>query len=188
MSVVAYAFWRRLDIPGCDAAKVIRTASGFELVGQSVYLDQPGPTAIKYLLDLEESWATRSGRITGFIGERQVDTSIARTPSGWVLNGHNFGMADIVDLDLGFTPATNMVQLKRKALEISDAASFDVAWLEAGDQELVRLPQEYKRVSETSYAYNSPTAHYQATIVVAPNGFAAEYPGLWRMQKPESAA
>lgn len=177
------AFWRRLDVPGHDAASVRQTAHGYELFGQSVFLDLRGPTALRYVLALNPDWSTIEGRITGFIGERPVDTHIVRSREGWTLNGTKQGMAEVVDLDLGFTPATNLLQLKRTSLGVNEVANFDVVWLEAGDEELQRLPQEYRRVSEFEYDYNSPTVNYRATIVLAPSGFAAVYPGLWEIER-----
>jgi hypothetical protein len=59
---------------------------------------------------------------------------------------------------------------------------LDVAWLEAGDEALVRLPQLYRRISESEYDYHSPTADYRGTIVLAASGFAAVYPGLWEIE------
>ncbi|CAN5521745.1 hypothetical protein BH10ACT3_BH10ACT3_00540 [soil metagenome] len=93
-------------------------------------------------------------------------------------------MRDIVDLDLGFTPATNMAQLRRIDLSIGETAEFDVAWLDAADRELTRLPQHYTRTSEFDYAYESPTVSYTATIVLGANGFAADYPTLWAQEAP----
>ncbi|GAB3642578.1 putative glycolipid-binding domain-containing protein [Spirosoma arcticum] len=181
MTSVITAFWRRLDVPGHDAASVSQTARGYELFGQSVFLDSRGPAALRYVLALEPDWSTIEGHITGFIGERPVDAHIVRSPEGWTLNGTNYGMAGVVDLDLGFTPATNILQLKRTSLAVNEAAHFDVVWLEAGDEKLQRLPQEYRRISEFEYDYNSPTVDYHATIVLTPSGFAAVYPGLWEI-------
>lgn len=181
MAIAVIAFWRRLDVSGRDAARLLESTTGYELMGQAVFLDPRGPTALQYMLDLAPDWSTRQGRITGFIGQRTIDTQIVRTPNGWTLNGKNFGMAEVADLDLGFTPATNLVQLKRVGLPVGNAAKFDVAWLDAGADVLVRLPQEYLRTSESDYDYNSPTVDYRATIVLAPSGFAAAYPGLWEI-------
>lgn len=179
---IATAFWRRLDVPGHDAASVTQTATGYELFGQATFLDPRGPTALRYVLDLTPEWVTREGHITGFIGERSVDTHIVRTADGWTLDGKGLGMPGIVDLDLGFTPATNMIQLSRVNLGVGDATGFDVAWLEAGDETLIRLPQRYRRVTETDYDYHSPQNDYRATIVLAASGFAAVYPGLWEIE------
>jgi hypothetical protein len=180
--VVATAFWRRLDVPGHDAARVTKVATGYQLAGQSVFVDSHGPTALRYELDLTPTWSTRQGHITGFIGGRAVDTLVVRTPHGWMLGANEFGMADVVDLDLGFTPATNMVQLTRVGLSVGGGAHFDVAWLDAGGETLVRLPQEYRRISQLDYDYRSPASGYHATITLASSGFAAMYPGLWELE------
>lgn len=180
---IVTAFWHRLDVPGKDAALVCRTDNGFELYGQAVFLDLRGPAALRYVLDLKDNWSTRTGYISGFIGDEKIETHIRRDVDGWTLNGQPFGMEDVLDLDLGFTPSTNMVQLKRAALPIGAAISFDVAWLDAGDRGLIRLPQEYMRESEFDYQYNSPTAKYQATIRLSPSGFAEDYPGLWKLEE-----
>jgi uncharacterized protein len=183
MAILATAFWRRLDIPGRDAARLKEAEEGFELLGQSVSLDPKGPTALRYVLNLAHDWSTIEGRINGFIGNREIDDHIERTPSGWNFNGRRCAMADIVDLDLGFTPATNTIQLKRVSLEIGETTHFDVAWLEAGDADLQRLPQKYHRVSEVEYAYESPQGNYRATIELDCSGFAAQYPGLWEIER-----
>lgn len=180
--MLAAAFWKRLDLPGRDAARITASGDGYELSGQAVFLDPRGPAALRYLLDLAPDWSTRQGRISGFIGPQAVDSHIVRTAAGWTFDGRACGMADVVDLDLGFTPATNMVQLRRVALAVGAGADFDVAWLEAGDQDLVRLPQRYRRASMSDYAYESPTVGYAGTIVLAPSGFAATYPGLWEIE------
>ena len=179
---IATAFWRRLDVPGRDAARVTETQTGYELFGQATFLDARGPTTLRYVLDLAPDWVTREGRLTGFIGERTIDTHIVRTPDGWTLDGKTFGMAEVLDLDLGFSPATNMLQLSRVKLDIGETAEFDVAWLEAGDEALTRLFQRYRRINQTDYDYHSPQGDYRATIVLAASGFAAVYPGLWEIE------
>lgn len=176
------AFWKRLDLPGRDAARVRRTPAGYDLSGQAVFLDPAGPAALRYVLDLGPDWSTRQGRITGFIGERTIDSHIVRGMRGWTVNGRDCGLADVIDLDLGFTPATNMVQLRRVAPAQGDRVEFDVAWCDGGEDDLTRLPQVYRRLSAFDYAYEAPTVGYAGTIVLAPSGFAASYPGLWELE------
>lgn len=179
---IVTALWRRIDQTGHDAA-CLRPGrvGGRELEGQAVFADGQGPVALHYLLELADDWSTLSARVAGFVGNRAIDSHAVRTPRGWTLDGRDFGMAELVDLDLGFTPATNMVQLKRAALAVGKTAGIDVAWLDAGASELVRLPQVYRRVAASSYAYAAPTVGYAGQIRVADNGFAADYPGLWEM-------
>lgn len=178
----ATAFWRRLDVSGSDAALLSQSANGYELTGQAVFLDPRGPTALQYHLDLAHDWSTREARINGFFGERAIVTHIVRSHTGWMLNGQDFKMAEVQDLDLGFSPATNMAQLRRIALPIGGNAKFDVVWLDTGADSLQRLPQEYTRISAGEYAYCSPTVDYRTTITLAPSGFVSIYPGLWKDQ------
>ena len=168
---------------GCDAARIAKVSGGYILSGQAVFSDPNGPAALRYRLDLAPDWSTLAGRIDGFIGSRAIGSCVVRTERGWSLNGRDFPMAEVRDLDLGFTPATNMPQLRRVALEVGQDKSFDVAWLDAGSDELVPLPQNYKRISDRAYDYQSSTLGYEATIVLAESGFASDYPRLWKLEE-----
>ena len=179
MTVLASAFWRRLDIPGSDVSHLRQSADGYELTGNAVFLDTLGPTALRYTLDLSTNWQTREGRICGFIGDRAIDDHIVRTRHGWTMNGRDFGMAEVLDLDLGFTPATNMAQVKRLGLAVGDKAEFNVAWLDTGADALKPLLQQYRRIGEYEYDYRSPVHDFHATLTLQENGFVAVYPGLW---------
>ena len=70
MTAYATAFWRRLDIPGRDAARVSQIATGYELLGQSVFLDPRGPTALRYVLDIAPDWWTGARIPCDVIGRR----------------------------------------------------------------------------------------------------------------------
>ena len=56
-------------------------------------------------------------------------------------------------------------------------------WFDVGETTLVELPQVYERRTDTTYWYASPTAHYEGLLELAPNGFAANYPELWKMER-----
>jgi hypothetical protein len=88
----------------------------------------------------------------------------------------------LVDLDFGFTPATNMPQLRRFNLADGETADVNIAWYDFGVERLVVLPQIYRRIDARSYAYDSPTGNYRATLEVAPSGFVQLYPELWVME------
>ncbi len=108
ITVLATAFWKRLDLTGHDAAWLIQTETGYRLTGQCTFLDPRGPAALGYQVDLAPDWSTIEGRIKGFIGERAIDDRVLREQRGWTLNSKDFGMAELNDLDLGFTPATKL--------------------------------------------------------------------------------
>jgi hypothetical protein len=48
----------------------------------------------------------------------------------WILNGSAVpGLDRFVDLDLGFTPVTNLQQLRRVPIAENESAQVPVAWL-----------------------------------------------------------
>jgi hypothetical protein len=181
----ASCLWRRLDTPGHDAAWLEQTASGWVLRGSAVFLHGNGPACLTYEVTCAHDWTTTRGSVRGHLGEVPIAHDVARGDDGWLINGQRVqGLDDVVDLDLGFTPATNFLQLRRVSLAIGETADFDVAWLEgeSPSRELIRLPQRYERRSSDSYWYESPTTGYSALLIVGPDGFARQYPGLWESE------
>lgn len=80
---------------------------------------------------------------------------------------------------MGFTPATNLLVLRRLDLSRGGAADAPAAWLDVRDGTLVRLPQCYARRTATAYRYEAPTVGYAADLAVSDAGFVTRYPGLW---------
>ena len=120
--------------------------------------------------------------VSGFLGDKTIQHEIQRDDVGWRLNGVRIeGLEHLVDLDYGFTPATNVLQLSRIALKPGESADVPVAWFDLDSVSLIELPQSYERRSEASYWYEAPTVPYRALLEIAPNGFVQSYPGLWRL-------
>jgi len=178
--MIETALWRRLDVTGHDAARIETTSDGHRLQGTAVFHHESGPASISYRLDLAPDWSTLRGLLRGFVGTEMLEHEILRGPDGWTLDGAaQPGPGHLLDLDLGFTPATNLQQLRRVPLEIGEEADIKVAWFDVGAERLVELPQHYRRLDANRYAYRGFS--YQATLELAPSGFVRLYPDLWEM-------
>ncbi len=177
-----FAAWRRLDRPGCDAALLRPSDGGWLLQGAATFADEAGSAAVAYQVEVDARWETKRGIISGFLGDGTIHHEIQRENAGWRLNGVRInGLEHLVDLDYGFTPATNVLQLSRIALRSGQRAEVPVAWFDLDSASLTELPQRYERRSEASYWYEAPTVPYQGFLEIAPNGFVQSYPGLWRL-------
>jgi uncharacterized protein len=177
-----FAAWRRLDRPGCDAALLRPIGDGWVLRGAAAFDHDGGSVAVAYQVEVDARWETKRGVITGLLGDQTVQYEIRRDNAGWRLNGLLVeGLKHLVDLDYGFTPATNVLQLSRIALEPSQRAEVPVVWFDLDSASLIELPQTYERRSEASYTYEAPTVPYQGLLEIAPNGFVQSYPYLWRL-------
>jgi uncharacterized protein len=96
--------------------------------------------------------------VHGWVSTRPLDFRIARSEAGiWTLNGQVVPHLDeCVDLDFGFTPATNLFQLRRVALQVGEAADVLVAWLDVPVGTLDTLHQRYERRTAEGYWCEAP--------------------------------
>ncbi len=180
----ASILWRRLDTPGHDACCLEGSDAGWELEGTAVFRHDGVPARLTYHVACDLAWCTQQGQVRGWLGLQSVEFTIARTAGGlWTLNGAVVpGLRSCVDLDLGFTPATNLLQLRRLALAEGQAADAPAAWLNVPAGTLEILPQRYERRDAATYWYEAPSVTYAALLEVTPTGFIRRYPGLWEAE------
>jgi uncharacterized protein len=182
--VEAVALWRRLDVPGHDACLLRNGDTAWELQGTAVFRHESVPAQLTYRVACDRAWRTAAGDVRGWLGMQPVQFAIARTEAGpWTLNGVVVpGLERYIDLDLGFTPATNLLQLRRLALADGQAAEAPVAWLDVAVGTLTVLPQRYERRGDATYWYEAPSVPYTGLLEVTPTGFIRRYPDLWEME------
>ena len=177
-----FAAWRRLDRPGRDVTLLRPHEGGWLLQGAAVFDHELGSAAVAYQVEVDARLETKRGIVSGFLADTMVRHEILRDGRDWRLNGVLVqGLEHLVDLDYGFTPATNALQLMRMALAPGEKADLPVAWFDLDSVSLIELPQRYERRGDASYWYEAPTVPYQALLEIAPNGFVQSYPGLWRL-------
>jgi len=179
------ALWRRLDAPGHDACRLDETEDGWRLHGSAVFRLDGAPTRLDYRVECDGAWRARGASVEGWIGAQPIAITIARAEDGrWLLDDVPVsGLEDCVDVDFGFTPATNLLQLRRVALAVGEAAFVPVAWLDVPANTLERLEQRYHRLTGATYDYESPRFSYHAVLETTAEGFARRYPDLWALEE-----
>lgn len=180
----ATILWRRLDVPGHDACRLDQGSAGWTLEGTAVFAEDGAPARLDYRVACDSAWRSEGGHVHGWIGGRPVALSVARTAEGeWTLNSVPVpGLGGCVHLDLGFTPATNLLQTRHANLGLGEAADVPAAWLDVSAGTLDILHQRYERRSETSYWYEAPRFGYAALLETDAGGFIRRYPGLWESE------
>jgi len=178
---IARVLWRRLDVPGHETARVERVADGWRLSGVASFAAAGAPCRLEYTIDCDERWVTRRCEVTGWIGRSAVATRIEHDGQGaWTRDGVAVpDVAGCVDVDLAFSPVTNMLPIRRLALEIGASASARAAWLRIEPTSLEPLEQTYTRIAENQYLYQSDGGAFRRTITVDAIGLVLEYPQGW---------
>jgi hypothetical protein len=174
--------WRRVDLPGTDEARLDSTSGGRRLSGMARFRDHDGAVALDYVVDLAENWATRTAIVTGTTPAGPVLLMVKAGPDGtWTFNGDPApAVAGCVDFDLGFTPATNLLSIRRLDLVVGARAEVTVAWLPSLHAPTLQpLRQVYDRIADDLYRYSCPDLPFDSTLRVDEAGFVLDYPPLW---------
>jgi hypothetical protein len=176
--------WRRLDQPGHDAATIEPNADGWRLSGVAIVVESALPCRVEYDVASDSRWVTRHCSLRGYIGSRQVALDIVRSTSGiWTVDGVDApSLQDCADIDLGFTPATNLLPIHRLQLEVGHRAVVRAAWIKFPEFTAEVLEQVYTRQAEDRYLYESDNGAFRRELRVDPFGCVVDYPGLWRAE------
>jgi hypothetical protein len=92
-------------------------------------------------------------------------------------------VADLADLDLGFSPCTNISTIRRLDLAVGQEKTLDVLWLDTGDWKLKNLRQTYARHSADTYRYASPDHGFTADLCLDADGRLTRYGDLWQAEQ-----
>jgi len=185
MQTVASILWRRLGTPGHDVCRLDRNGDNWQLDGGCAFRHTDGRLAqLHYRVRCDRAWHTQWSTVRGWIGGEAIDLSIVRDAhGGWKLNDQPVAeLGHCIDLDLGFTPATNLLPLRRLHLQDGEAADAPAAWLDLDSASLAELPQRYERRGEAGYWYTAPRFDYAALLGVGEEGFVRDYPTLWQAE------
>jgi hypothetical protein len=176
--------WRRLDRPGHESARLSFQPPHRRLAGTAVFAGKQGPCRLDYLVVCDTAWRTLSGRIAGWVGEKLIEVELTvNSASRWTLNGAKRPeMTGCLDLDLNFSPSTNLLPIRRLNLAIGQEAKVRAAWLRFPSFALEPLDQLYRRIGESTYRYESAGGAFVADLEVNGAGFVIRYPDFWQAQ------
>lgn len=181
--------WRRLDLPGHDHARLSPLGEGWLLAGTAVFLHEGRPCRLDYRVVCDAAWRTASATVEGWAGSEPVALELtADAERRWFVDGKEQPQVEgCIDVDLGFTPATNLLALRRLDLPVGAAAEVRSAWLDFPGFTMEPLPQTYRRTGDTTYAYESSGGAFTAELRVNEAGFVTHYPGLWEQEREDSS-
>lgn len=175
--------WHRLDVPGCESALLEKTTRGWRLSGFAVFQEEDQDCGLGYTIYCDESWRTHSANVFGHIGVRQCNCEIEVAGRTWCINGTEQPQIEgCIDIDLGFSPSTNLLPIRRLSLATGESARTKAAWLRFPSMTLVPAEQKYTRMTGTQYRYESLVSGFTSILETDSDGFVTFYPGLWKAE------
>ena len=173
--------WKRNDIPGHEACRVVSIDIGWQVLGTAVFLFEGQACRQDYIITCDAEWKTRSAVVRGWLGNRSIVVDVARDDEGrWQFNGSPCDeLVGCIDIDLNFSPSTNLLPIRRLELAIGQSAAVRAAWLRFPSFALEALVQSYTRVKERTYRYESAGGRFVAHVDVDETGLVTEYGDIW---------
>jgi hypothetical protein len=122
----ASILWRRLDRPGHDSARLTERPSGAILEGTAVFREDGRPCRLDYRIQCDAAWRTLSAHVCGWLDTTVIDVVItADAARAWTVNGRPCPeVQGCEDVDLSFTPATNLLPIRRTGLAVGARATM----------------------------------------------------------------
>lgn len=181
MKPTAAFFWRKLDHPGHDSCRLFRLPKAWLISGAAVFADSGRPCHLCYEVIADAAWRTQRAKVSGFVGNKAIELRVRTTSTQrWIVDGQEQrNVAGCIDLDLGFTPATNLIVIRRLSLKVSQRAEVPAAYLAFPGMRFRKLTQTYHRIGRTQFAYEAPDFGYSGTLEVSDSGAVVHYPGLF---------
>jgi hypothetical protein len=176
--------WRRRDYRGHEAALLFSKDNSWHLQGTAVFLYNKLSCRLDYRIICNPQWRTQSARVDGWLGDSLIEIELAVAPDQrWLLNDEESPqVAGCIDLDLNFSPSTNLLPIRRLGLSVGEWQQVRAAWLRFPNFELEPLTQLYHRIDENIYRYESDRGKFVRELTVNDQGFVTNYPDFWEVE------
>lgn len=168
--------WVRQGKPGNDACRFADADGGYLIDGSSTDTDW---NILRYRIRARSDGTTRRVRIGAkprlFVRRATDDT--------WMVNGAPaHAVTGAKDIDLGFTPATFTLPIRRLKLGIGDEAEILVARLDLEKEQLTPLHRVFRRIAKDKYECRVTETDAISHLMVDAQGIVRADAGRWVAQ------
>jgi uncharacterized protein len=172
--------WRRSDEVQTDEHATLSVRdTGLSLVGTVLGAESGVPVRIEYRVMADSSGMTNAAHVRDLRGFEQRALRLERTQKGvWSVDGQvDRTLRGCTDVDLGCSPSTNSLPIRRLRLGVGASKTIQAAWVRFPGLTVEKSAQTYTRLDEFTYRYESGT--FSAELVVDDDGLVAFYAD-WR--------
>jgi len=173
--------WRRSDeIPADEHCTITVRDGGLSLVGTVLGAEDGVPVRVEYRVLADGSGATTAVHVREQRGFGSRALTLARDAKGaWTVDGTTQkSLKGCFDVDLGCSPSTNTLPIRRLRLGVGASKTIQAALLDFPAFTVKKTAQTYTREDEFTYRFASGT--FEAELVVDEEGVIAQYAGWQR--------
>jgi hypothetical protein len=190
---VRTVLWQRIDSPGSEWCALERSPDGWRLHGIVLAEVAATPVLVHYAVATASDWSTRAVEImmrsSDAITPQELRLTVTpeqhwqieREPTQDISMPQDdpTALEGLIDVDLGITPATNTLPIRRLDPAIGETVAVTAAWVRFPELTIEPLPQTYTRLAERRYRYASAGGAFVAEVEVDDLGLVTTYEGGW---------
>lgn len=170
------AAWRRTDEVLADEHCTLAVRdSGLSLIGTVLGSEGGLPVRVEYRILADAAGLTTAVHVRELRGFDQRTLTLERSAKGaWTVNGApEKGLKGCTDIDLGCSPSTNTLPIRRLRLAVGASSTIQAALVTFPELEVVKTAQTYTRLDESTYRF--ALGDFVAELTVDDDGLVAAY-------------
>ena len=150
-------------------------SGGLSLIGTVLGSEEGVPVRIEYRVLADGAGLTSAVHVRELRGFDQRTLTVERSTKGvWTVDGAPArALKGCTDIDLGCSPSTNTLPIRRLRLGVGASSTIQAAWVLFPALEVVKAAQTYTRLDEFTYRYDS--GDFTAELTVDEDGLVARY-------------
>jgi len=171
--------WRRIKGERLEFSEIEPTRVGWKIAGTVLAQLDGIPTRVQYQVVCDGDWQTQTVAVTQWHNGASHTLALTRDATDhWYVNGDQMpALTGCKDIDLGITPATNTLPVRRLAFAVGARAAVTAAWVQFPALTVAPLAQHYSRLAAQRYRYES--TNFATEIIVDDWGVAMQYASGW---------
>ena len=180
--LVASGMWRWLQSTGIERFELHRAGREWIFRGTVLTLDNHAASEARYELVCDDRFHTRRVQVSLRAAAVERVLQIMAKDGHWIENSNeNLAVRGAIDIDLGWSPSTNTLPIRRMNLAVGKSSGeFIAAWVRFPELVLEPLAQEYVRLADRRYRYSSRGGAFIAELLVDGDGLVVDYQGFWQ--------
>jgi uncharacterized protein len=177
-----HVVWHCSELSSSEHASLLESEEGHRVRGIVVVPLGDLPCHIDYTVSVDRHWRPMEAQATIVtpLGIREIALR-SHHPDGGELDGMPAShLGDCDDIDLGWTPATNTIPIRRLGLEVGETSIITAAWVRFPELDVVANQQRYTRLASDRWRYQSGDYDFEL-VTDAPTGLVLAYGDeLWQ--------
>jgi hypothetical protein len=183
MALIASVLWAGGELPLWEVCRLSSEGKEFRLGGTVVGKLEDTLLEVRYEVRCSHDWQTRQVDLHVRRGEGAEHRMVLQADENrrWFRDGEELpALYGMLDVDLGITPSTNTLPIRRLPLAVGESADLTAVWVKFPHLTIEPLVQRYTRLSERRFVYESSGGRFRAELEVDGEGLVRSYGTFWR--------